>query len=68
MNFMEARMNKMYLAMSTLSAAPLSAAGASSFAQRRSRGADQHAESRYCEPDRVVVNNWREHHLRPPPG
>ena len=69
LNFMEGRMKKMHFAMSTLSAAPLSAAGASSFAQRRDNGGDHdhRDDGRYCQPDHDVVNNWREHHFRPPP-
>ena len=132
MNFMEGLMNKKHLAMSTLLAALLSAAGASSFAQDRYYGGDRsnRDDSRYSQRDhdrgdrrmedrndrnerrndgyqargggrygdegyggehrwngagpdhdirrggrlperyrshQYVVNNWREHHLRPPP-
>jgi Ni/Co efflux regulator RcnB len=132
MNFMEGLMNKKHLAMSTLLAALLSAAGASSFAQDRYYGGDRNNrdDSRYGQRDhdrgdrrmddrnarnerrndgyqargggrygdegyggdrrwdgagpshdirrggrlperyrshQYVVNNWREHHLRPPP-
>jgi hypothetical protein len=69
MNFMEGLMNRKHLAMSTLPAALLSAAGASSFAQDRPHGGDRgHRDGgSYCRPDHDVVINWREHHLRPPP-
>jgi Ni/Co efflux regulator RcnB len=49
MNFQEALMNKTHLAVSTLLAALLSAAGASSFAQDRYHG--DHDDSRYSQRD-----------------
>lgn len=50
MNFKEGLMNKKHLAMSTLLAALLSAAGASSFAQDRYHG--DRDDSRYSQRDR----------------
>jgi hypothetical protein len=69
MNFMEGLMNKKHLAMSTLPAAPLNAAGASNLAPHRHHGGDRaHRDGTcYCQPDHDVVIIWREHHLRPPP-
>jgi hypothetical protein len=53
MNFMEGLMNKKHLAMSTLLAALLSVAGASSFAQDRWHGGDRgdRDDSRYSQRD-----------------
>jgi Ni/Co efflux regulator RcnB len=53
MNFMEGLMNKKHLAMPTLLAALLSAAGASSFAQDRYYGGDRsnRDDSRYSQRD-----------------
>jgi Ni/Co efflux regulator RcnB len=50
MNYMEGLMNRKHLAMSTLLAALLSAAGASSFAQDRYHGGDRD-DSRYSQRD-----------------
>jgi Ni/Co efflux regulator RcnB len=62
-------MNRKHLAMSTLPAAPLGVAGASSLIQAGSYH-DPHRDG--CLPacwrrDQYVAIDWREHHLRPPP-
>jgi hypothetical protein len=62
-------MNKKHLAMSTLLAAPLGAAGASSLVQAgpcHGLHRDGCLPAR-CRSDQYVAIDWREHHLRPPP-